>query len=94
MCLAEETFGMWQGMGETSFRAYYLDENGKKITYKKVKVSSSDPGCSDANGVVTEKAFNNYRNKLSNELMKCETLCVTFSEGYFEPLGVEGYRLY
>lgn len=95
-CLAEETYAMWQGRGELEFTAYMLDSKGERNVYDQVSVSSSDTGCFDETGVVTEEAYANYIQALDERLTKCEALFIAYSEASFEPEGFyrEEYLLY
>lgn len=62
--LAEESFGMWQGMGEVSFTEYYLSENGNRIVVSDI-ICPADDSEVDEWGIVKDEAYNKYEQELN-----------------------------
>lgn len=69
--LAEETFGMWQGIGIVTYREYLLTQEGYEIEVNYLELNSEDEGNHDSYGMVTEAAWSAYTAALSRELAKC-----------------------
>ena len=87
--LAEEYFGMWQGRGETGFKECYLSSNGD-ITEKKLIYTPQSADDIDSNGVVSDKAFDDYVNQLTSIINSSYRIFYCHSEaGEAEPQRIE-----
>jgi hypothetical protein len=79
--LAEETFGMWQGVGTVTYREYLLTDEGYEIDVNYLELDSEDAGNHDDYGMVTEEAWNAYGRELNRELGKCYRIYCSSSNG-------------
>lgn len=79
--LAEESFGMWQGMGTLSFVEYTLDVWGNKNVTHELVLDSAEEGNHDSNGVVTDAAFEDYQKTLAQRMARCYAIHNTYTEG-------------
>lgn len=86
--LAEEFFGMWQGMGETSFSEYYIQNDGNVVQVKELVCPETEEDI-DEDGYVKEEAFLRYVEKLGNEMPDYYCLFVSESETDAQPKEIE-----
>lgn len=68
--LAEETFGMSNGIGTLSFEEYYLRPDGQRVSVDRIYVSSDDPESRDEAGAVSEEAADYYARQLNERISK------------------------
>ena len=62
--LADEYFGMWQGMGDLGFSEYYLKDNGDMVDVYSIYCPADDSEV-DGEGFVKDDAYDRYTKKLS-----------------------------
>ena len=86
--LAEEFFGMWQGMGEESFDEYYLTNMGERINVDSITCPESDSDV-DAEGYVKDDAFSRYVAKLNDRIPNYYCLFVSWSEASATPKSLD-----
>ena len=79
--LAEETFGMWQGIGTLTYREYLLTQEGYDIEVNYLELNSEEEGNHDSNGMVTDAAWSAYATKLNRELANCYRIYCSSSNG-------------
>lgn len=80
--LVKEEFGMWQGLGTTSVKEFYLTSKGKEKVVKKYSVSSK-------NGQpVSEKEFNKYVKKISPVIKKSILIGHDYTESTSKPKSI------
>lgn len=87
--LAEEYFHMWQGMGETGFKEYYLNNNGDVIENKLIFAPQSSNDL-DNNGIILDNVFDDYVKKLTTIINNSYRIFYCFSEAWeAEPQKIE-----
>ena len=77
--LAEEYFGMWQGLGETRYDEYYLSPEGERMDCFSIKCPRNSED-TDYEGRVTDKALSDYGRSLSNALEQDYYIYANYSE--------------
>lgn len=86
--LAEEVFGMWQGMGHTDFLQYYLTNDGEVREVDKITVPATEDEM-DENGYVKDEAFAAYKTKLNEKIRDAYRIFYSFSEADAKPRVIE-----
>ncbi len=81
--LAEEFFGMWQGMGTVAFNEYYLSENGDLKSVTGITCPADDTEV-DSAGFIIEAALDRYNYKLM-EMKKDYYVLFAVAESYSKP---------
>ena len=85
--LVEEISDMWQGDGVIGWREYTLTGNGDKKIREEYVIDSNDPDYGDASGRITDEAFEQFTDDLTEYLSDCQTLYATISAAKELPEG-------
>ena len=78
--LAEETFGMNNGIGTLIFEEYYLRPDDRKVSVDRIYVSSDDPESRDETGAVSEEAMDRYTRQLNERIAAFYLIHNTYTE--------------
>lgn len=83
-CLAEEVFGMWQGLGELEYVQYYLTNDGELKEVDCLVVPASDDEV-DEEGYVKDDAFARYTDRLGELINRSDCLFCSYTEASVNP---------
>ena len=64
--LLEESDELWQGIGTLYFTEFRLTETGEMVQLRNLWLSSDEPGCVDANGMLEEFLIDDYAMQLGD----------------------------
>ncbi len=74
--LLEECDELWQGIGKLYFTEFRLTETGEKVYLRNLWLSSDEPGCVDANGMIAEFLIDDYARQLGDIISTGNSLFV------------------